>query len=176
MNYLLLDTQNLLEPVGIMSKKEILAELGMTKEQFDRFQVKQMLFRDRYELVEEDFGADENKEAFQNEEDSQNVKISEGKNFIWYLTLEGVVYSVSKVNHNRKVANQHIDKKGNLVVSFNSKSRLVKNLVAETFMDYEQGDAVYLIDSSNPYNVKPSNLKIVKKVRFFRNKKVNQNG
>lgn len=156
MNYLLLDTKNLLEPVGKKSKKELLKELKLTNVEFSYFLINQELYQGRYALVEEDFD-EEFDESFG--EENGLVCIDHGDRYDWYLSPKGKLYSFNKKSREYTEIRLIVTKNNEVYARFHNQKCSLKDLMAKTFFKNWKSDSkVKLVNPSDPLNLDISNL------------------
>ena len=158
--YYLLDSQELLRPVQIVSMEILKKKLNCSAKQVKKNIFQNKLIDDRYIVVENEEESDTGADMRLFEESSRNC---------WYACNDGNIYVVNKFSHVQTVLPKHIDSKNGLYVYIQKKRRNVKKNIAETFCKtYREGDFIQQIDTSDPWNTAPSNLKIIPRRVYFK--------
>lgn len=153
MNYLMLNKNDITEVCGVITRKEVVKEIGELELANILTVPKLHSFRGKYLLVEENF-EDEFKEI--------TVKLHENKTHFWLITNIGEFYKVSKRTKHKQKLTPYL-KKDCMWVKINSKDFSCKSLLAMVFInEWKRGDIV-LHKDGNIRNLKTNNLIVIPK-------------
>lgn len=154
-NYLMLDKDDITKICGVISRKEVLKEIGMPALKKHLVNGLEFPFRGKYVLVEEDDHIVE--DGF------EEVKISEGKRGTYYASRKGeffIKYKGGATHYLSKYMNHY---KGYVAVSVNRSSYCAKNLIAKLFIKgYKPGDIV-IQKNGDVFDCRVENLKVIPK-------------
>ena len=111
-------------------------------------------YKGKYVLVEQEF---------KDRKKYSDKKVGETKNCIYYASAKGNIYSICKSNKKKKILAKAVNPQRNLVqVKIGTKTTVVKNIIAQTFLGSKVGDIVHT-KNGDIYNCSIDNLEIVKR-------------
>lgn len=158
-NYLMLDKDDITNVCGVISRKDVIKEIGEKELKYHLEYAYKRPFRDKYILVE-----DEVKPVTKKVKKPADVLLYEGARGNYYATYDGEFYIIYHKSGKKHYLSKYMNNyKGYLAVSMKRNSYCAKNLIAMIFLEgYQKGDIV-CCKNNDPTDVRADNLKIIPK-------------
>lgn len=151
MQYLLLDTNNYLEPCGRYTAAELIKKFQVNENKIRNILRYSQKIEDRYIIVEDFQPVKKNDDTVRLVDTNEHIS--------YYVNSKGQVYSISKGKRRKiKVSEKH---PGVVCCYINRKEKTLKHLVAKAFIkDYKDTDVIEHYDN-DIFNCSVENLKLV---------------